>query len=126
MTDNETRPRPRSTSKLWLVVVVGLVATAAFVPVRIVYKQNQTHPVEPDAVMIVNFVYNPETLTVAAGTKVTFTNTDGAAHTATANDRSFDSGRLEQGQSFDLTVVKSATYYCVIHQYMTASIEVAG
>ncbi|MEO6376169.1 MAG: plastocyanin/azurin family copper-binding protein [Acidimicrobiales bacterium] len=101
-------------------------ATALFVPARIVYKQQQTSPVKPDAVVIANFAYSPETLTVAAGAKVTFTNTDGAAHTATADDKSFDSGRLAQGQSFELTVVNSITYYCTIHQYMTASIEVAG
>jgi plastocyanin len=111
---------------VWGAVVLGLAATAVFVPARIAYVRNQSHAAGVNGVTIVNFAFDPETLVVSAGTKVTFTNTDGAAHTATASDKSFDSGNLGQGQSFDVTVTKSIDYFCNIHQYMTGKIEVAG
>lgn len=110
----------------WFAAVVLMFATAAFVPVRIVYKQHQSHVAAPGSVVIANFAYSPEVLTVPSGTKVTFANSDGAAHTATASDKSFDTGRLEQGMSFEVTVKSSVDYFCSIHQYMTAKIEVTG
>ena len=77
MADNANRAI--TPSKWWVALVVALAATALFVPVRIVYKQNQTHPTKPGAVVIANFAFSPEKLSVVAGTKVTFSNTDGAA-----------------------------------------------
>jgi plastocyanin len=111
---------------VWFAFVGVLLATAAFVPIRIVYKQNQDVVTMPDGVTIANFAFHPQVLTVAAGTKVTFTNTDGSVHTATASDRSFDSGRLVQGATFTAKITKSTKYYCSIHQYMTAEIKVSG
>lgn len=110
----------------WLVVVVVMGATAIFVPLRIIYKQHQTVEAAPNGVVIANFAFSPTPLNVAAGTVVTFKNTDGAVHTATASDESFDSGRLEQGGTFKTKITKSVTYFCNIHQYMTAQIEVGS
>lgn len=110
----------------WLAVVVVMGATAVFVPLRIAYKQHQTVATKPNGIAIVNFAFTPQPLTVPAGTKVTFTNTDGAVHTATASDKSFDSGRLEQGGKFTTTITKPVTYFCSIHQYMTAEIKVGS
>ena len=42
-----------------------------------------------------DFAYAPEDLTVPAGTEVTFTNSDDAPHTATADDGSFDTDTLK-------------------------------
>ena len=111
---------------LWVALVAVMLATAVVVPVRIAYKQHQTVAAKPNRVAIVNFEFAPAVLTVRAGTKVTFTNSDGAVHTATASDQSFDSGRLAQGQSFSATVSKRVAYHCDIHQYMTAQIKVVG
>ena len=116
--------RPRRGA--WFALVALMSATAVFVPIRIAYKQNQTVTTKPNGVTIANFAFTPAVLTVSAGTKVTVTNSDGAVHTATASDKSFDSGRLSQGKSFSTTITKSVTYYCSIHQYMTASIKVSG
>jgi plastocyanin len=77
-------------------------------------------------VVIANFSFSPTALRVPAGTVVTFRNTDGAVHTATASDKSFDSGRLTQGAEYKTTLTKSVTYFCDIHQYMTGKIEVAS
>jgi plastocyanin len=65
-------------------------------------------------------------LTVAAGTTVTWTNEDWAPHTATAEDGSFDSGRLNQGDSFEQTFDEPGTfsYHCSFHPGMMGSIVV--
>ena len=79
-------------------------------------------------VAIRNFSFTQQTLTVAAGTTVTWTNRDSSVHTVTANDRSFDSGHLAQGGSFRHTFRAPGTYgyHCDIHQYMTGSVVVTG
>jgi plastocyanin len=79
-----------------------------------------------DAVTIVDFAFDPDGLTVPAGTTVTFTNEDGATHTATADDESFDTGDLEQGDSSEVTLDEAGeiAYFCLIHNYMTGTITV--
>ena len=79
-----------------------------------------------DAVQIADFTFSPSTLEVEAGTTVTFTNEDGFAHTATAKDKSFDSGNLEQDATFEHTFDTPGTYeyLCAIHNSMTGSVVV--
>lgn len=76
---------------------------------------------------IEGFAFNPATLEVAAGTTVTWTNNDSAAHTVTADDGSFQSGRLEQGDSFSYTFETAGTfsYFCEYHSGMTATVTVS-
>jgi len=64
--------------------------------------------------------------TVAVGTKVTWTNDDGAVHTVTAADHSFDSGKKSQGQTFShtFTSIGQYTYTCTIHPFMKGTITV--
>jgi plastocyanin len=114
----------RSHRGAWLVLVTVMAATAIFVPIRIAYKQNQTVATKPGRVTIVNYAFTPTALTVPAGTKITLTNSDGTLHTATASDKSFDSGPLEPGKSYSTKITKSVTYFCAIHNYMKATIKV--
>jgi predicted lipoprotein with Yx(FWY)xxD motif/plastocyanin len=69
------------------------------------------------AVSLKNFAFNPKTLTVSAGTTVTWTNNDTVAHTVTADDGSFDSKNLDPGATFSYTFAKAGTYpyYCAYH-----------
>lgn len=78
------------------------------------------------AVSIVDFAFNPATLTVPVGTRVTWTNTGNAPHTATADAGAWDSGRLTTGGSFAFTFNTAGTfaYHCAVHPRMTASIVV--
>jgi plastocyanin len=80
-----------------------------------------------DAVAITDFNYDPDELEVAAGTTVTFTNEDGFAHTVTAKDKSFDSGNLDEGATFEHTFEEPGTYayLCAIHNSMTGSVTVS-
>ncbi len=75
---------------------------------------------------IANYAFAPAALTVKAGTKVTVTNRDQTAHTATANSGGFDSGTLNSGQSahFKLTKPGVYAYICQFHAFMTGTITV--
>ena len=79
-----------------------------------------------DKVEIADFKYAPETVTVKAGTEVTWTNSDDATHTATADDSSFDTGDLDQGDAKSVTFDQAGrfTYYCRFHPFMKATVEV--
>ena len=79
-------------------------------------------------VVIKDFKFEPANLKVASGTKVTVKNEDGAAHTLTADDRSFDTGNIEGNGQKEITASKAGqvTYKCDIHQYMTGVIQVTG
>jgi plastocyanin len=78
------------------------------------------------AVIIEGFAFSPATLTVAAGTTVTWTNRDSAPHTATADDSSFDSPALAAGATFSQVFATPGTfaYHCAIHPRMTATLVV--
>lgn len=77
-------------------------------------------------VHIRNFAFSPATLTIAAGTTVRFVNDDQEAHTATANDRSFDSGGLDTNDSWEHRFDARGTYhyFCQMHPYMHGTIVV--
>lgn len=82
--------------------------------------------VEKTSVEIKNFAFGPKTLTVKKGTSVTFKNQDSVAHTATADDGSFDTGLLAKGESGSIAFAKGGmyTYHCTPHPYMKATIIV--
>jgi plastocyanin/glucose/arabinose dehydrogenase len=69
------------------------------------------------SVAIQNFSFDPQTLTVAPGTTVTWTNNDEVQHTVTWDDRSVDSGLLGQGETFSYTFTEPGTYgyFCIPH-----------
>jgi plastocyanin len=79
-----------------------------------------------NAVTVVDFGFNPGTITVKAGTTVTWTNT-GVTHTVTSNTGLFDSGHLGTGDTFTFTFSKAGTYayHCAIHSSMKGEITVA-
>jgi plastocyanin len=80
------------------------------------------------AVSIVDFAFEPSSLEVATGTTVTWTNNGQARHTATADDGTFDSGRLRTGESVSFTFNTPGTfaYHCEVHPEMTGTIVVTG
>jgi len=77
-------------------------------------------------VTIQGFKFVPDSLAVAVGDTVVFTNEDSAPHTATANDRSWDTGRLNRGQSGEVQVVAGMEggYFCNFHRNMKGQLSV--
>ena len=80
----------------------------------------------PNTVSIVNMAFTPATITVTAGTTVTWNNNDNITHTVTADDDSYDSGNIGAGSSFTRTfsIAGSYPYHCTIHPSMKATIVV--
>ncbi|HEX3350027.1 MAG TPA: cupredoxin domain-containing protein [Acetobacteraceae bacterium] len=80
------------------------------------------------SVTIDNFTFSPQTLTVAAGTKVTFTNQDDIPHTITsdASPPLFKSPPLDTDDTFAFTFATPGTYayFCSLHPHMQGSVIV--
>ena len=85
-------------------------------------------PAAAPAVRMAGRVFRPATVAIDAGQSVVFINDDGRDHTATARDRSFDTGNLAPGQRATRTFSTPGTfaYFCVIHPDMTGTIAVRG
>ncbi|HEV3364342.1 MAG TPA: cupredoxin domain-containing protein [Acidimicrobiia bacterium] len=81
-------------------------------------------------IRIVNFQFEPKTLTVEPGAKVTWTNDDTAVHSIKDTSRLATpvSQDLPKGGTFSITYEQpgSYSYICGIHQYMTGSVTVAS
>lgn len=86
-------------------------------------SQTQASNVE---VKIDNFSFGPATLTVAAGTTVTWTNRDDIPHTVVSDDKVFKSKVLDTDEKFSFTFTKVGTYsyFCSIHPKMTGKVVV--
>lgn len=82
--------------------------------------------VRAEKVEIVEFIYDPDPVTIEAGGKVTWINRDAAPHTATADDGSFDTGTLEMGKLKSESFKEAGTYpyFCEIHPDMRGTVEV--
>jgi len=77
-------------------------------------------------VEIIDFSFSPSSLTITAGDTVRWTNHDGAPHTATSNTGIWDSGTLDNGESYEyvFATVGEYPYHCAVHHSMTATIIV--
>jgi plastocyanin len=77
-------------------------------------------------VKIDNFIFGPQTVTVPAGTTVTWTNSDDIPHTAVSTDGVFKSKVMDTDEKFSYTFTKAGTYpyYCSIHPKMTGTVVV--
>ena len=71
-------------------------------------------------------VYQPDDLTVAAGTAVNFYNDDSDIHTITAKNGSFDSGLMFQGGNWTYVFNSPGVYeyYCLPHPWMLGKVTV--
>lgn len=85
-------------------------------------------PTGANSVRIIDFAFQPATLTVAAGSTVTWSNAGQARHTVAASDGSVISPDIASGASYKRTFDVPGTYlyYCDIHPEMKASIAVTG
>ena len=78
---------------------------------------------ETATVTVQTFDFQPDPLTVAPGTTITFDNQDAIDHTVTAGTREaptpdvFDGELAEKGSTFELTLDEPGTYdyFCEIH-----------
>ena len=73
-----------------------------------------------------NRAFTPDDLDVAAGTTVTWTNTDSVAHTSTSDATGWDSGTVAPGGRFSFAFQTPGTYryHCAIHPGMIGTVVV--
>jgi len=79
------------------------------------------------AVSIDNFTFGPQTLTVKAGTTVTWTNKDDIPHGIASDNNAFAKSKAldtDDSYSFTFTTPGSYQYFCYIHPHMTGTVVV--
>ena len=78
------------------------------------------------AVVIKNFMFSPMSLTVKAGSTVTWKNLDDEPHTVVDDAGVFHSSALDRDDTYSFKFDKPGVYkiFCGIHPYMKATITV--
>ena len=63
-----------------------------------------------------------------AGSAVRWTNADGLAHTVVADDGTFASSNIDEGEAYAFTFTDPGTYpyFCGIHESMRGTVTVEG
>src|SRR6202451_4259783 len=112
----------------WIFCVAASVAASmvlALAALPTVQKSIAAGPPTID-VKIDNFSFAPATLTVKAGTQITWTNGDDIPHTVVGGGHTFKSKVLGTGEKFTFTAGKPGTYSysCSIHPNMTGKVVV--
>ncbi|GAB3552300.1 cupredoxin family copper-binding protein [Noviherbaspirillum agri] len=117
MDDYMSRPANRAIHG----VAVVLISMATCFASDCVLAEEKVHVVTIEAMR-----YVPEVIEVKAGDTVIWQNKDAFAHTATAVDRSFDSGSIasERNWQFRARRKGSISYVCTLHPTMKATLIV--
>jgi plastocyanin len=81
---------------------------------------------EPITISAHNFMFAPASMTVNAGSTVTWTNLDDEPHTVVSDVGLFRSGAMDTNESFSFKFDKPGTYHytCSIHPRMVGTIVV--
>jgi plastocyanin len=77
-------------------------------------------------VVMEGIAFTPNVLTVAKGDSIVWVNKDAFPHTATAQDKSFDSKEIAAGKTWRFTARKAGTfpYVCTLHPTMKGTLIV--
>ena len=114
----------------WIFGLATIVLTAFALTAgtsAILAENSGGNPAGGAAIKIDNFSFGPATITIPAGSTVTWTNNDDVPHVVTSDDnKMFKSKALDTDDHFSFTFTKPGTYnyYCAIHPKMTAKIVV--
>ena len=83
---------------------------------------------ETHVVKIQGFKFLPNELDVKVGDTIEFRQGDNAPHTATARDKSWDTGTLGNGESAQIKVVADmgTSYFCKFHPMMKGTLNITG
>ncbi len=86
----------------------------------------ETPSIESPSIEIAKFAFVPKEITVAPGTKVTWTNHDETPHTIAAADKSFLSKAMDTDDRYEYTFASEGdfSYFCTLHPFMTGIVHV--
>ena len=75
---------------------------------------------------ISKFAFMPKEITIAPGTKLTWTNRDETPHTVASSDKSFASKGLDTDDKYEHTFASEGdfNYICTVHPFMTGVVHV--
>jgi len=114
--------------RLLLLVVLSVIALLVFVSAAGAQDSGvEAVPVQDArSVGIGDNFLDPPDATVEPESTITWTNNGARPHTVTADDGSFDSGRLNPGDSYTVAFdgQGTVTYHCAIHPEMRGSVTV--
>ena len=79
-------------------------------------------------VSIENFTFEPATITVPAGSAVTWVNHDDIPHLVASTDKLFKSSGLDTDDQYTMTFAKAGTfpYFCGLHPHITGTVIVTA
>ncbi len=112
--------------------VIGLAALAVSIFIargsvqKAVASDATDQPASAAEVKIDNFTFQAQTVTVSAGTQVTWINRDDIPHVVASDDKLFKSKALDTDEKFTYTFATPGTYhyFCSIHPKMTGEVIV--
>ena len=108
-------------------VAAALGAATATALAAIVLPVRADNAAQASAVSVDNFTFGPQTLTVKAGTAVTWTNRDDIPHGIASANNAFTKSRAldtDDSYSFTFTTPGACQYFCYIHPHMVGTIVV--
>ena len=110
---------PRSRAFLLAVGVAALWLFAASAP-------SQAGSSDATQIVIQDFMFSPNSLTVKAGSAVTWVNKDDEPHSVVSDTGLFRSGALDTNETFSFKFATPGTYHftCAIHPRMVGTIIV--
>lgn len=110
-------------------IVLAALALALTASPPLAAAQQHGHGPSPSRVIPLEIAFDsvlPEHLDVIAGDTVRWTNESVRAHTVTADDESFDSGRMGVGASFSRRFGSPSVipYHCTLHPFIRGVVDV--
>ena len=116
-------PRNKKIALLCAISMVNLSVLALGGEMKDIDNRNS----KQNRIEIKDFAFNPKTITVKAGEKITWINRDEEPHTIVSVEKQFKkSTALDTDQEFTITAGTPGTYtyYCSVHPKMTGTIVV--
>ena len=116
----------KNNSRIYIVAVCLLLAAITLVEPHAAFAASPAANSAPVEITIDNFTFTPSSITVKAGTPITWTNRDDIPHTVVSSDFVFKSKALDTDDKFSFTITKPGTYtyFCSLHPKMTAKVVV--
>jgi plastocyanin len=109
------------------ITIAALLSGFSFSALAGEMKDSGSTGVGQNKIEIKDFAFNPQTITVKSGEKITWINRDEEPHTIVSVEKQFKkSSALDTDQEFTITAGAPGTYtyYCSVHPKMTGTIVV--
>ena len=108
------------------VILVSTTSEAQHLNASAKLVQTQAGANAAPQVIIDNYAFSPQALSVKVGTTVTWVNHDDDAHTVDSTQGKFKSATLNKGDKFEFRFTEAGDYpfYCRFHPKMTGKITV--